>query len=144
MEPFALYYVATFRPKPGKRTEAAKWWREKGKAAWEAVPGIKSIRAFGRQFGLGAGEHSIEIWAEMENYAVLDEIDKDLDVNPGRYAFMGELGEYFDSGPARIMGEYPEAVWSPDEELKGSRGLTSRVPLEGGRSCYRSGPFLGG
>lgn len=70
MDEFKIYQVITARSKPGKSSEAAKWWREKGKACYEASPGIKSVKAYAVQFGLGG--NGIEIWLEMKNYAVFD------------------------------------------------------------------------
>lgn len=114
-EAYKIYYVAPAKTKPGKGTEAAKWWREKGKAAYESMPGIKSAHAYAAQFGLG-GEYGLEIWMEMENYAALDRIDEDLEANREKYAAFGETDDLLDFGPARLMGEWPQSFWSPEEE----------------------------
>ena len=114
MEEFKIYQVITARSKPGKSGEAAKWWREKGKAAYEASPGIKSVKAYGVQFGLGG--NGIEIWLEMENYAAFDRLDEDLDANPQKYAAFGEAQDLFEWGATRIMGDWPESHWSAPEE----------------------------
>lgn len=94
MDEFKIYYVITGRSKPGKSSEAAKWWREKGKAMYEASPRVKSVKSYGVQFGLG--ENNIEIWLELENYAAFDRLDEDLDANPQKYAPFGESQEMFE------------------------------------------------
>lgn len=52
----------------------------------------------------------------MENYAALDRIDEDLETNPEKYAAFGDAEELFDDGPARLMGEWPQSFWSPEQE----------------------------
>lgn len=115
MEAYKIHFVLTTRAKPGKGDEAVKWWNEKGKAVYESLPGVKSVKAYAAQFGLG-GEYGLEIWMEMENYAALDRIDEDLEANRQKYAAFGESQDLFDDGPARIMGEWPQSFWSPDQE----------------------------
>lgn len=115
MEAYKIHYVFTTRVKPGKGAETVKWWREKGKATYELLPGVRSVRAYAVQFGLG-GEYGIEIWMEMENYAALDLIDEDLETNREKYAAFGDADELFDYGPARLMGEWPQSHWSPERE----------------------------
>lgn len=114
MEEFKIYQVITTKIKSGKSSEAAKWWGEKGKATYEAFPGVKSVKAYGVQFGLGGS--GIEIWLEMENYAAFDRIDEDLDANPQKYAAFGEYLDLFESGETRIMGNWPESHWAAPEE----------------------------
>ena len=116
MELYRIYHVWTAKIKPGKKLdEAAKWWQEKGKATYESLPGVKSVKAYGVQFGLG-GEYRLEFWMEMENYAAYDRIDEDLFANPQKYAAFGEGLDLFEWGPARVMGDWPESHWSPPEE----------------------------
>ena len=115
MEAYRLYHVRTAKIRPGKWNEAVKWWRDKGKATAESQPGVKSVRAYAVQFGLG-GEYILEFWMEMENYAALDRIDEDLEANPEKYAAWGEGRDLFEWGPARLMGDWPESHWSPPEE----------------------------
>jgi hypothetical protein len=114
MDPFNLYQVLTVKVKSGKSVEAAKWWKEKGKALYESSPGIKSVKAYGVQFGLGGS--FLEFWLEMENYAVFDRIDEDLDANPQKYAAFAEFWDLFESSTTRIMGDWPESHWSAPEE----------------------------
>ncbi len=115
MEVYRIYHVWTAKAKPGKLDEVAKWWQEKGKATYESLPGVKSVKAYAAQFFLG-GEYSLEIWMEMENYAAYDRMDEDMFANPQKYAAFGEIPELFEVGPARVMGDFPESVWSPPEE----------------------------
>lgn len=115
MEPFQLYFVATQKIKPGKGAEAARWWREKGQAVYESMPGVNSVKAYGTQFGLGSGDYALEIWMELDAYAALDQIDRELEANPGKYAAFGEMQGILEGGPSRVMGDWPESHWSPDE-----------------------------
>jgi hypothetical protein len=114
MDPFKIYQVITVQVKTGKSSEAQKWWSEKGKAAYESGPGVKSAKAYAVQFGLGGS--FLEFWMEMENYAAFDRIDEDLDANPQKYAAFGEFSEIFESSTTRIMGDWPESHWSAPKE----------------------------
>jgi hypothetical protein len=91
-----------------------KWWQEKGKAFFEAFPGVKSVKAYAAQFGLGG--NLLEVWLELENYAALDRMDEDLTANPQKYAAWAETPDLFENGPARIMGDWPESSWLPPSE----------------------------
>ena len=113
MDPYTIYHVSTFKILPGKRSEAIKWWREKGKAVAESLPGTRSVRAFAVQFGLGPSHY--EIWQEIDNYASYDRIDEELETTPEKYAAWGEAEGLIEWGPARIMGDWPESSWSPPE-----------------------------
>lgn len=114
MEEFNIYSVFKMKIKSGKGSEAAKWWHEKGKPLYEASPGVKSVKAYAVQFGLGG--NFVEVWLELENYAALDRIDEDLDANPEKYAGWAEFPDLFESEPGRIMGDWPESSWSPPSE----------------------------
>jgi hypothetical protein len=114
MEDYRIFFVATLKPRPGKSSDLAKWWEEKGRATYESMPGISSVKAYASQFGLG-DEYGLEIWMEMENYGTLDRIDEDLVANIGKYAAFAETSELFEGGPARIMGEWPKSHWSAEE-----------------------------
>ena len=113
MEEYRIYVVDTFKIKPGKEKEAVKWWQEKGKALFESIPSTKSLRAYAVQFGLG-GEYSIEIWAEVKNYAYFDLLDKDMEQNPQKFSPIKEAQDLFDWGPTRIMGDWPESEFMPE------------------------------
>jgi len=113
MEEFRIYFVSTLKMKSGKTKETLKWWKEKGKALFESTPGTKSVRTYAVQFGLG-GEYTIEIWSEVENYASFDLLDKDIEQNPQKYSPIREAQEFFDWGPARIMGDWPESDLMPE------------------------------
>ena len=106
---YRIYFVETAKPKPGKSDTATKWWREKGKAFYESLPGVKSVRAYVSQFGLG-GAYGLEIWTEVENYAAMDRWDEDIAANPQKYGpAIREFHDLFESGPSRLMGDWPES-----------------------------------
>jgi hypothetical protein len=113
MEEYRIYVVDTFKMKPGKEKEAVKWWQEKGKALFESIPGMKSLRAYAVQFNLG-GEYSIEIWHEVKNYAYFDLLDKDMEQNSQKYSPLREAQDLFDCGSTRIMGDWPESMFIPE------------------------------
>ena len=51
MDEYTIYHVSTAKTKPGKQGDAVKWWQEKGKALYESMPGVRSVKAFAVQFG---------------------------------------------------------------------------------------------
>jgi hypothetical protein len=109
MEMYRLFYVATARSKPGKSTEAAKWWAEKGQTFYESLPGVKSLRTYAGQFGL-SGDYGLEFWYEVEDYGVMDRWDADILERPDEYGpIFKEYNDLFESGPSRLMGEWPES-----------------------------------
>jgi hypothetical protein len=110
MADFRIFYVATAAARPGKRGEAAQWWREKGQAHFESLSGVKSLQVFASQFLIGR-KHGYEFWYELENYAVLDTWDAELEADPQKYGppWM-EFTELFEPGPTRIMGDWPESL----------------------------------
>lgn len=112
---YRLFQVNTAKIRPGKRDEAAKWWREKGRALIESEPGTKAVRAYAKQFGLG-GEYGLEIWTEVEGYASFDRLDEDILANPQKYAAWREAKDLFEWGPGRLMGDWPESHFPLGEE----------------------------
>lgn len=112
MEPYKLYWVGQAKIKPGKYTEANKWWREKGAPDILSDPWTVSLRCYAAQFGLG-GEYAIEIWQEIENYAAFDRMDKEIFDNPEKIhekrEIWKEARDYFEWGPNRLMGDWPES-----------------------------------
>jgi hypothetical protein len=117
MEAYKLYIVGTANVKPGKFEEATKWWKEKGAPDMLSRPWTKSLKCYAGQFGLG-GEYTIEIWQEIENYAVFDQIDSYIIEDPKRDAefrkIWAEADDYFEWGPNRLMGDWPESSLLPD------------------------------
>ena len=106
---YPIYYVLTAKSNPGKSAAATKWWRETGKAFYESLPGVKSVHAYAGQFGLSS-PHGLEIWIEVENYAVLDRWDEDFAANSQKYGpIFREFGELFEGGQNRLMGDWPES-----------------------------------
>lgn len=112
MEEYKLYWVGSAKVKPGKDSEATKWWREKGAPDILADPWTKSLKCYAVQFGLG-GEYTIEIWQEIESYGSFDHMDKDIFEFPDKYKkkqkMWDEANEYFEWGPNRLMGDWPES-----------------------------------
>ena len=57
--------------------------------------------------------HAIEIWQELENYAALDKMDAWYDEDPTgakkKLDLWKESYDYFEWGPARLMGDSPES-----------------------------------
>lgn len=106
---YGLYFVSKAKTKPGKAGAAGVWWREKGKAFYESLPGVKSVRVFATQFGLG-DDFGHELWVEIASYAVMDQWDEDIVVHPDKYGpIFREFDELFESGPSRLMGDWPES-----------------------------------
>ena len=109
MSAYRLYFVSTATPRPGKGGEAAKWWREKGQAVFETLPGVKSLQVFASQFGLGR-RHNIEFWYEIDDYAVMDKWDDDIAADAAKWGpIFDEFDQLFEGGPSRLMGSWPES-----------------------------------
>lgn len=112
MEEYRLYWVGQAKIKPGMGAQATKWWQEKGAPDILSDPWTKSLRCFAIQFGLG-GEYSIEVWQELENYEAFDKMDLWFLDNPDKAKTKQEIWEeandYFEWGPNRLMGDWPES-----------------------------------
>lgn len=112
MEEYRLFFVGQGKVKPGKFKEATEWWEEKGKPDILKDPWTVSLNAYAVQFGLG-GEYTIEIWQEIENYAAFDAMDKKFTDDPqGAQETLDvwiESNEFFEWGPSRLMGDWPES-----------------------------------
>jgi hypothetical protein len=117
MDIYKLYLVRSAKIKPGKFEEATKWWKEKGAPDTLSRPWIKSLKCYAVQFGLG-GDYGIEIWQEIENYAAMDQIDTWIIDDPKRAdtlsKYWKEADDYFEWGPNRLMGDWPESSLLPD------------------------------
>jgi len=117
MAAYKLFMVSTLKIKAGKFVEATKWWKEKGLPDLRTRPWTKSLRCYAAQFQLG-GEYGIEIWEEIEDYAAMDAMDKWLEEDPKRTAKLLDLwkegNDYFEWGPAKLMGDWPESSLLPD------------------------------
>lgn len=109
MTNYRIFYVNTAKSKPGKSNAAAKWWGAYGISSFGALPGVKSVQAFASQFCF-AGTFNIEIWQELESYAVLDKWDEEAVANPDHYEkFLSDFDDLFERGPSRLMGDWPES-----------------------------------
>ena len=117
MTEYRLFMVSTSKVKPEKFVEASKWWTEKGLPDLRSRPWAKSVRSYAVQFGFG-GEYIIETWTEIEDYAALDEMDKWVIDDPARAEenrdMWKEANDYFEWGPSRLMGDWPESSLLPD------------------------------
>ena len=112
MQAYKLYWVGQAKIKPGKFAEAIKWWKEKAEPDILADPWTKSLRCYAVQFGLG-GEYTIEFWQEIGSYGDFDKIDKFWEEGSKRTKEKIEISqegnEYFEWGPSRLMGDWPES-----------------------------------
>ncbi len=115
MAMYRMYDVGMVRIKPGKNAEALKWWQEKGKALLESLPGTKSLKAYAVQFGFG-GEYNLQIWRELDSYGSYDRLDEDMFAHPEKYTAFAETMEFFEWGPAHLMGDWPESQLPPQAE----------------------------
>lgn len=106
MGEYRKFHVSTFKTLPGKRLDGEKWWTDKARPMFQSMPGVKSVNAYVTQFGLG-GEYEIEVWLEIENYAAYDQVDQDVAANPQKYQALAEAEELFETGPGRLMGDWP-------------------------------------
>ena len=117
MSEYKLYFVGTAKIKSGKFVEATKWWGEKGLPDLRTRPWAKSVKSYAVQFGLGE-EYGIETWTEIENYAALDDMDnwiiEDQERAEENRKMWQEANEYFEWGPSRLMGDWPESSLLPD------------------------------
>jgi hypothetical protein len=106
---YQMFLVATARTRPGKIGAAADWWRETGQKFFESLPGVKSLRAFTSQFGIG-DVYGIEFWYEIENYAVMDRWDEVISAEAKKYGeIFQQFDELYESGPSRLVGSWPES-----------------------------------
>ena len=117
MAEYKLFMVETANMKAGKGPEAARWWREKGLPHLRSLPWARSVKSYAVQFGLG-GEYAIETWVEIEDYAAMDVMDNWWIEDPERAErtrnMWKEAAEYFEWGPTRLMGDWPESSLLPD------------------------------
>jgi hypothetical protein len=117
MTEYKLYFVSTAKIKSGKFVEATKWWGEKGLPDIKTRPWAKSVKSYAGQFGLGE-EFGIETWTEIENYAALDKMDnwiiEDQERAEENRKMWQEANDYFEWGPSRLMGDWPESSLLPD------------------------------
>ena len=114
MDLYKLYWVGQGKIRPGKFSEAIQWWTEKAAPDILSDPWTKSLKCYASQFGLG-GEYTIEIWQEIESYGSFDEMDefwvKESDASKKKLEIMKEGNEYFEWGPSRLMGDWPESSY---------------------------------
>ena len=101
---YRLFYVTTWWMTPGKHAEADAWHEEALKL-WGRLPGVKNIESFVPQFSLGK-ETAMEVWVEIDDYAVLDRWDDAVGEMGDEYLALSEkAADCVTQGPARLMGD---------------------------------------
>ncbi|MGB3904410.1 MAG: hypothetical protein WBB22_05765 [Anaerolineae bacterium] len=117
MAEYKLFMVGTAKIKAGKVPEAARWWRERGLPDLRSRPWAKSVKSYAVQFGLG-GEYEMETWVEIDDYAAMDVMDNWIIEDPERAEkdrnMWKEANEYYEWGPVRLMGDWPESALVPE------------------------------
>ena len=104
---YRIFYVITARPKEGKSRAAADWFAQKGVSLFRSMTGVKSVQVFACQFCMGA-ENTVEIWQELEDYAVFDRWDEDACADFESYnTQFAEFHDLYDRGPSRLVGDWP-------------------------------------
>ena len=112
---YRLFYVSTWSTVPGKGVEARGWY-EKARELWSRLPGVQSIDAFVPQFSLGPSAGDIEIWSEIDDYAVFDRWDQAAgDLADEFMALSKVAAECVVQGPSRLVGDW---IGSTIQDLK--------------------------
>lgn len=110
MAGYGPYWVGQFTLKPGMEGEAIRWWVEKGEPDIRAELCTKSLKAYSVQFMLGE-RNVVEIWQELENYAILDKMQEDIVTHPENYSqaasHLREAHSFIEWGAARLMRAWP-------------------------------------
>ena len=107
---YRVFYVTTHTMQPDKLAEAMAWY-EQGMGLWPRLPGVKSVQGFAMQFGLGPADMGVEIWMEIEDYAVLDSWDRiDGPIRQEWLDLMAVQRACVTPGPARLMGDLAGSV----------------------------------
>ena len=79
--------------------------------AWHQVcEGLR--RAVRLRWGVSARD----LEREIESYGTYDRLDEDLTSSPEKYAAFREVSDILEFGPTRLMGDWPESQFNPDEE----------------------------
>ena len=103
---YRLYYVTTYELIPGKAMDAREWYTQ-GRALWLRLPGVRSVDAYVQQFALGAASQQLEIWTEIDDYAVLDQWDGAAAEFGDEVVALAKIAAgCVRQGPARLVGDY--------------------------------------
>ncbi len=103
---YRLFYVSTWETLPDKGV-AARAWYEQARELWARLPGVQSIDAYVQQFSLGSARDQLEIWAEIDNYEVLDRWDNATGAMGDEFIALNKVAaECVRQGPARLVGDY--------------------------------------
>ena len=73
--PYDLYFVSSYNIFDGKGEEA-RAWLDRALPFWQGLAGVLSVKAYGAQFGLRGKGADVEVWAQIEDYGVLDRWDQ--------------------------------------------------------------------
>lgn len=114
MSGYRIFHVWSGRLKAGKANLFAQWYGHVGQNLMASIPGVLSVQAYARQFGLGPGELDIEIWMEMDSYATYDRFDRDAIEYPDKYESWYEIEEFLEHRSSRVMGDFPASAVLPE------------------------------
>jgi len=104
---YGLYHVVTYIIVPGKSTQFKRFFPTE-KERWLSMPGVKSVKAYAPQFGLGRAR-SVEVWVEIEDYATYDQWDQWFLDHAEEVSSWTELQGIVQEERARLMGDWPES-----------------------------------
>lgn len=101
---YRLFFVSTWWMTPGKRTEFDAW-HDEALALWGRLPGVQGIESYVTQFSLGPTQQ-LEVWAEIDDYAVLDQWDAAMADMGDDFLALGEKAAgCVTQGASRLMGD---------------------------------------
>lgn len=104
---YGLYHVVTYIIVPGKSAQFKRFFPTV-KERWLSSPGVKSVKAYAPQFGLGRAR-SVEVWVEIEDYATYDQWDQWSLDHAEEVSSRTELQGIVQEERARLMGDWPES-----------------------------------
>ena len=104
---YGIYHVVTYIIAPGKFTQFKRFFPTE-KERWLLLPGVKSVKAYAPQFGLGRAR-SVEVWVEIEDYATYDQWDQWFLDHAEEVSSWTELRDVVQEERARVMGDWPES-----------------------------------
>ena len=112
---YRLFYVSTWRLRAGKGADARAWY-DQAKDLWSRLPGVLSITSYVQQFSLGPDTFQLEVWAEIDDYQVLDKWDEAVGAMADEFIAVNSIGaSCVRQGPSRLVGDY---VGSGVEDLR--------------------------
>ena len=101
---YRLFFVTTWWMTPGKYKEASAW-HEDALELWSRLPGVKGIASYVPQFSL-SDDTRLEVWTEIDDYAVLDQWDAAMADMGDEFLALGQkAADCVTQGPSRLMGD---------------------------------------